>query len=111
MHQERAKIHLYERLLFQKFSGSYTPGPPWREGATPSAPTPSTASPCAGARNAPGSADPDLVCTPMLSLTPPPPKHEILGNSLIYIIGIVGVCLTKAMQPYLAVLIVEDIHC
>jgi hypothetical protein len=25
-----------EHLYFQKFSGGYTPGPPWREGATPS---------------------------------------------------------------------------
>ena len=33
-------------VKFQKFSGGYTPVPPWREGATPSlhsAPTPSTA--------------------------------------------------------------------
>jgi hypothetical protein len=60
MHQGRAKIHLRAFTISKSFRGS-TPGHPWREGRPPPALTPSTASPCAGALRAPGSADPDLV--------------------------------------------------
>jgi hypothetical protein len=70
MHQERAKIHLRAFTISKIFRG-YTPRPPWREGATPSHTHP---------QHGFAVRDPDLVCTPMLSLTPP--KHEILGNSL-----------------------------
>jgi hypothetical protein len=69
MRQERAKIHLRAFTISKIFRGLY-PGPPVVGGGRPSRTHPQH-----GFAKRPGSADPDLVCSPC-SLTPI--KREIL---------------------------------
>jgi hypothetical protein len=79
MHQERVKIRLRAFTISKIFRG-FTPGPPWREDATPSRTHPQHGLAVRGGASRPRLRRPRFSRYPhALSYTP---KREIMGKSL-----------------------------